>query len=322
MKVLLFSDLHISPFGKEKFKTQKKNLFERIIQFFAVFLRKKEVRLFEKMEEIIKKEDIVLGVLNGDSVESSATERGLKTERDLKVAKNILADLENDFGIKLKLNMGNHESGYILPLSTDEQGGISRASIKNFLCLADRKKLYYSFVVGGFRFILVPYLFTESVAKDFNLGKMKEKFLEEMRRDIETSLEPVIIFIHDPDSWINQTLLDLIRLNRAKIKGIFYGHYHSSINLFFAKLLIKIFNTWWLIIPRIFLMIIFWIFSGRDARIVRELGKYFQSRKNIPKIINELDAVLIPAPMGMFGIGGGFLVLETKYKNLLIKKYR
>ena len=255
-------------------------------------------------------------------MESSATERGLATERDLEMAKKVLFDLENDLGTEFKLNLGNHESGYILPLSTDKDGGISRASIKNFLELAGRKDMYHSFVTEGFRFVFVPYLFTESNAKDFNLCKMKKKFLKKMRRDVETSLEPIVVFIHDPDSLTDSNLLEIIRSNREKIGGIFYGHYHSEFNLFFAKILVKIFNSWWLILPRIFLNIVFWIISGRNMRIVRELGKYFRSRKNIPKIIKELDAVLIPAPTGMFGIGGGFLTLEIEDGNFQIKKYK
>ncbi|MFZ2192773.1 MAG: hypothetical protein WAV31_00855 [Candidatus Moraniibacteriota bacterium] len=322
MKIFL-SDLHIAPFKAEKFLTQKRNIIEMVIQFFAVFLQNKEKKLFEKMKKTIREEGISLGISNGDLMEASATERGLATERDLAMAKTVLSDLENDLGTKLKLNLGNHESGYILPLSTDEQGGISRASIRNFLCLAGRKELYYSFVAEGLKFIFVPYLFTEKEAKDFNIGRMKKSFMKKMRQDIKNSVEPVIIFIHDPDSLMDKNLLDVIRSNREKIKEILYGHYHSSVNLFFAKLMIKIFNTWWLIFPRIILDIIFWFFSGRSMRIVRELGKYFRSRKNIPKIIEELGAILIPAPTGMFGIGGGFLILEVfDDGNIKIEKYK
>lgn len=321
MKILL-SDLHIAPFRAEKFLTQKRNFIEKVIQFFAVFLQKREQRLSEKMKAVIKEGRISLGISNGDLMEASATERGLATGRDLEMAKTVLFDLENDLGTKFKLNLGNHESGYILPLSTDEQGGISRASIKNFLCLAGRKELYYSFVAEGFRLIFIPYLFTEKEAKDFNIDKMKKSFMKKMRQDIKNSVEPIIVFIHDPDSLMDQNLLGAIRSNREKIRGIFYGHYHSEVNLFFAKTLVKIFNSWWLILPRILLSIVFWIISGRNMRIVRELGKYFRSRKNIPKIIKELGAVLIPAPTGMFGIGGGFLTLEIKDENFQIKKHK
>ena len=143
-----------------------------------------------------------------------------------------------------------------------------------------------------------------------------------MRQDIKNSVEPIIIFIHDPDSLMEVGLLEIIRSNRRKIDAIFYGHYHSEVNLFFAKIMVTIFNSWWLIIPRIFLSIIFWIVSGRNMRIVRELGKYFRSRKNIPKIIKELGAILIPAPTGMFGIGGGFLTLEIEDGNFQIKKHK
>jgi hypothetical protein len=142
-----------------------------------------------------------------------------------------------------------------------------------------------------------------------------------MRLDLRDSIEPIIIFIHDPDSLMDEKLLNLILQNKEKVKAIFYGHYHSQVNLFFAKVLVKIFNCWWLFFPRIMLNIIFWIASGRDMRIVRELGRYFHSRKNIPKLIKELDMVLIPAPTGMFGIGGGFLVLKLEDGEVKFEKY-
>jgi hypothetical protein len=269
------------------------------------------------MKKIIKEKNIPIGICNGDLMESVATERGLATERDLKMVKKILAILESKLGIKIILNMGNHESGYVLPLSTDEDGGVSEKSIKNFLKLTGRDDIYYSFVDENreFRFILIPYILTEEFAKNCNLLQIKKEFKRKLRQDLKNSSQPVIIFMHDPDSLMDQELLEIIRSNQKKIEAIFYGHYHSKISLLFLKIMVNTFNLWWLILPRVFLNIIFWIISGRDMKIARELGKYFRSRKNIPEIIKELNMTLVPAPTGMFGFGGGFMVLEVKDKK-------
>lgn len=322
MKILL-SDLHIAPFKKGKFQTQKKNFIEWIIQFFASILGEKELGIFELMQKISREEGISLGISNGDLMEATATERGWATEKDFLAAKKIISDLESELGIRLEMNMGNHETGYILPLSTDMDGGMSKQSIGNFLSLAKREDVYYSFLAEGFRFIFIPYFFTEKIAKDFDLAKMKEEFSKKMKLDLRNSVEPVIIFIHDPDSMMDENLSSEIWANREKIKAIFYGHYHSELNLFFAKILVKIFNYWWLVIPRLILNVVFWTVSGRNMRIVRELGKYFRSRKNIPDMIKALKMILIPAPTGMFGIGGGFLTLEIfSDGSFQIKRYK
>lgn len=321
--ILLFSDTHKTPFSTEKFKTQKKNFIEWIIQFFANVLQKKEKNIYEKMKKVVDERMIKVGISNGDLMESVATERGWATEKDATAVKEAVQELENSLNLKkFELNMGNHESGYILPLSTDNEGGISIGSVKNFLTVAKRDKLYHSFLLNGLRFIFVPYLFTEQVAKDFDLNKEREKFLKEMKKDISLSTEPVILFIHDPDSLMNEGLLNLIQTNRKKIKAMFFGHYHSKVNLFFSRMLIAVFNCWWLFPIKASATVFFWIISGRNTRIVRELDKYFKSRKNIPRIIKELEMVLIPAPTGMFGIGGGFLVLEISDNGKLeIIKY-
>jgi len=320
---ILLSDLHIAPFKEEKFKTQQKNFIEWIIQFFANVLQKKEKNIYEKMKKVVGEKMINVGISNGDLMESVATERGWATKQDVEAAKEVVQELKNNLSLKkLELNMGNHESGYILPLSTDNNGGVSLQSVRNFLVVAKRDKLYHSFLLEGFQFIFVPYLFTEQVAKDFDLSKEKKKFLTEMEKEFSFSKTPIILFVHDPDSLMDEDLLSLIRVNRKKIKAIFYGHYHSWMNLFFSKILVNIFNCWWLLPLRMLANAIFWIISGKDMRIVRVLGKYFQLRKNIPAIIKELKMTLIPAPTGMFGIGGGFLVLEISDNGKLeIIKY-
>lgn len=309
----MISDPHRQPFKKRKFLTQERNLGERIIQWFADVLAPLERKVFERMKNAIEKENITLCVCNGDMVESSCTERGLYTEEDLEVAKEEAGKLKEELGVDyLELNMGNHESGYNLPLSTDPEAGISMASIENFLLLSGRKKLYYSFAMDGYKVIFVPYLFSEEGAKDFDLGEMKKRFLDEFEADFLSGDNPVILFVHDPDSFDDERLLGIITSSKERIKFIFFGHYHSELNLFVAKMLIRIYTKCWLFPVRWIVNLMVWLAFGRKKQKVHAISQYFKKRRNIPKIIKSLNAVLIPAPNGMFGIGGGFLVFDTE----------
>lgn len=308
---ILLSDFHFPPFREEKFKTQKLNPIEWLIQLFVDLLKKKEEKIFVKMMKIARERDIALGIVNGDLMESSATERGLQKEIDYRAARIVKRWLEKLLRITICLNMGNHESGYNLPLSTDPKAGISVKSLKNFLRLTGRTGLYHSFEIEGFRVIFIPYLFTEDFAVDFDIGKEKAKFLKKMARDFQRN-EKIIVFTHDPDSLDDPGLRYILLSNREKIKLFFCGHYHSVVTLEFVKVLIAIFNTRILFPYRWMLKLLLWYASGGNSKMVRKIEKYFRKRKNIPCLMRELNVVIIPAPTGMFGMGGGFLTLDLE----------
>lgn len=318
---ILFSDLHLAPFRREKFLTQKKNFFEIIIQYFAKKFEKKdkEEKMLNKIRKIIKHENIKKGYFNGDFMEARRTERGMNTSEDLNIACRLRNYILQKLGLEEgEFNLGNHESGYDLPLSTDEERGINRKAIDNFLLFAGRHELYHSFCEDGLRFIFIPYIFSEDRARDFNLKAEKRKFIIRLKQDLSKNI-PTILLVHDPDSFDDATLLKVIRKNRDKIKFIFYGHYHSWINLTGMRILIAIYTNKWLYLVRQILNRIFLKLAKGDERIVNEMGKYFRKRKNIPALIKELDAILTPAPTGTFGIGGGYLVLDSEKKT--VKKY-
>jgi hypothetical protein len=319
---LATSDLHKQPFRSEKFKSQKRNFIEIAIQFLAKIFSHKEKRMYQLMAKVCREEKVDIGIINGDFMESMRTERGLETQQDLETAFWEKRQMELLLGVNLMLNAGNHELGYILPLSTDSGGGISKDSINNFLRLAERKELYYSFIAEGFRIIFVPYLFTEEKAKDFNIELEKSKFLEKMKKDLIAD-NPVVLFIHDPDSLDDKGLFYLIDKNRKNIKLIFCGHYHSEINLYFTKILIKIFNSRKFELIRWIFKKMVWLASSRNDLLVQRVEEYFQKRKNIPSLIKEFNIKIIPAPGGMYGIGGGFFVLDLRSDGTYsVKKHK
>lgn len=308
---LLCSDPHEQPFKGEKFKTQKRNIIERIIQHFADKAEEKKKQIFEQMKETIIRESIDSMLINGDFFEPTATERGMKENRDLEAAKKLKSVWSTQLAIaeeNLEFNGGNHELGYKLPLGTDPLAGIYLKSMENFLSFVNQQEIYHSFVFAGFRIILIPYIFSEEVAVDFNLQEVKDKFLGKMRQDLENS-ERVIIFLHDPDSLDDQNLVDLMRMSREKIEGVFFGHYHAKINFLFAQVLMKIYTRFWLIIPRLIFNFLILI-AFRERGKIKAIGDYFRRRRNIPSLVREFNAVLIPAPAGFFGVGGGFLILD------------
>ncbi len=315
MKILL-SDPHFAPFRNEKFLTQKRNIIEFVISLFAVLLQKKEEKIFIQMENAVRKGEIDLGIINGDFMESSRTERGMNTEKDLETAKRLGKDLKQRLGLKrIEFNAGNHESGYKLPLMTDEKAGVYLKSIQNFLCLAERDKLYHSFIAKGVKVILLPYILSEKSAVDFDLEPIKAEILDSLKKDL-SSPESVVLFLHDPDSFMDDRLLDLVRESRNKVKFIFYGHYHSKLNLTGAKILTTIYNKWQWLFPRMVINTLIWVLSFGNVKMVKRIGIHFRERKNIPSIIKELGAILIPALTGMFGVGGGFLTLDMETNSV------
>jgi predicted phosphodiesterase len=309
MKILL-SDIHEQPFREEKFKTQKKDWIESFIQFFA---DKKREEPIEKIKRIIEEQEVDVVVTNGDLSESSATERGMNSERDFDASIKVLTKWSEKLKKKIRINGGNHEFGYDLPLSSDPQAGIRRESVSNFLKLAGWDSIYHSELLDdGYKIIFVPYIFSEESAYDFDIKDLQKIFLLSMEQDLKANSHPAILFIHDPDSFDHEGLTNLIRDYKNHIKIIFYGHYHSWVNLLGAKILIAIFNKWWLIAIRPIISTIFYFLSKRDVVRTKKVKVYFQKRKNVPKLIKEFGAILIPAPNGMFGIGGGFLTLDLR----------
>lgn len=305
---ILITDLHEQPFKEEKFKTQRKNIIERFIQFFANKNRKKE-KAIALIKAEIEERKIGTAITNGDFSESKATERGMETQEDRITAQEVESEYRQKLGLKKIIrNGGNHEFGYNLPLGTDPKRGIRWQSIQNFMQIAGWEDIYHSVSVCGYKLIFIPYIFSEEEAYDFDIRLVQIRFLKKMKADLESDM-PIILFVHDPDSFDHRGLLKLIRDYKSRIKVIFFGHYHSWINLLVTKILVDVYVKWWLILPRILINIIILLLTG-EIKKVEKISAYFRKRKNIPKLIKDLGATLIPAPTGMFGIGGGFLILN------------
>ena len=63
-------------------------------------------------------------------------------------------------------------------------------------------------------------------------------------------------------------------------------------------------------------MLLNFIFDKQKSQGIQEC---YRERKMIPELIKEFGVQIIPAPGGMQGLGGGFLVLDME--TLEVKKY-
>jgi len=317
MKVLLTSDWHEEPFAEQKFKSQKKSLGEIIIQSLGHRGRKGVV---EKIEKIIKRDRISTVIHNGDIQENEFNERGLIRKSDLDSIKAVTSSFCKRNKVKMVFNMGNHESGYSkdsTPWATDSKGGISDKSLQNFLKLSERKKVYHSFLLGEYRFCLVPYIFAEKTGRGLNLDEIKKETLSAFEEDLQKSKEKIILIIHDPDSLLDESLARVIRENKDKIVMNFYGHHHSRYFSVITRVLIRIFTWKSLILVRWLTQLGLSLVFGREVSS-RAQG-YYRRIKLMPDLVKELEFKLIPGPGGMLGFGRGFLVLNLD--NLKVEKY-
>ncbi|MEA2006694.1 MAG: metallophosphoesterase [Patescibacteria group bacterium] len=309
MKILLTSNWHETPFAEKKFETQKESLGEKIIQVLG---SEGSSQVMRRMSDALKTFDFSTVINNGDLQENSKNEQGLVSDADVQSAKNIIASFQKKHYVEMKLNAGNHELGYhksSQPLATDPDGGISLQSTKNFKKLTGTSTLYQSFPLGDYQIVLIPYLMTEKEAKDFNVENKKIRILNRLYKELQGERK-IILFIHDPDSLMDERLASMIRVDKNKIPLVFCGHYHAQMTLFAVRMLIRIFN-WKILFPirwalRLLLNIAF------DGEISKAVQESYRQRKMVPSLMKEFDVQIIPAPGGMLGFGGGFLTLDLE----------
>jgi len=286
--------------------------------------QKKLRQVFDRMAEVIKMDKIELIINNGDLMENPQNERGLTTKKGIATAGQIVNSFCEKTGVQMRLNAGNHELGYKLPLSTDPKGGMSLASIKGFQKLAGTadESLCRSFSYKGHRFVLVPFGLMQESAKDFDVEDFKIGILDDLLKEFMSQTEPgrkkVILFLHDPEALANDELYWIIQRYRSRIMHIFCGHWHAEWNFWPNWLLAKIFNNWWLYPADLIVRFIILLLS-RSFWIAREVKGDYKRFKNVPTRIRESGVTIIPAPLGMLGLGGGFLVLDLE--TMEIQKY-
>lgn len=266
------------------------------------------------MKKISEEADFSFAVHNGDLIESMRTERGAREEKDREAITKEIKNLEEVLGCKVIANVGNHESGYSeLPLVTDPQAGISAKSVINALEAFGRKSLYHSFEEDGHLFVFLPYIFMEKKAVDFDIEKEKERLIDRFKEDLRKDL-PVILFLHDPDALA--LMFPFLNQELDKIENTFCGHLHAQWTKSIYPTLCKTASSW------ILSMVLKPVFNKMFPGKADAVWEYFSNNKENGQIWDAVNLSVIPAPSGMMGIGGGFLVADLTDDGIKVQKIK
>lgn len=312
-RILLISDSHcmVVPPWKQKGQTEK-GIAGWIVEFFIAIWKLFNFHFFIKaVEKIGKMGSFDRVIYCGDLAECVYNERGMITRKDLKEMERFKAFVELGINVK-KENIhylpGDHELGYILPLSCDPEGGISRKSICNFQSVFG--PLFSAFSIGEFHFILLSSSLLIQKSKDAELLSLKEDQFKMFDGILEKILEgkDVFLFLHDPDglqaikSHFDTPYLGSYYL-RNKNFHTFCGHMHAESSLKSYENLGRIANA-----RTVKEKFSHWLFSlFKKGRKVMEWAKGNIRRM---EIFRKYDLQIIPSTAGMMGKGGGFLILD------------
>jgi len=285
-RILLFSDPHFSVDSKieeEKWfppicsllSRFSDKMVERFLRFWDNITQKAFVKML-KVSKHYAPYNFVVGL--GDYT-PGANESGMltfKTVEQYRKFENILNSFPD---IPRLLVWGDHDVGYCFNVSGKtgikigtEQGGVSVASVK-----AAEKLIgppFGEMDIGPAKFI---YLSTNLVR---NVGESSDAFLRELKAEQESRIADMLwksqsrlnfLLLHDPTAILpGTTMREIIDSHSGKITAIVHGHLHA----------------------------------GFSARLTRVFYKPYQC------LCEKYEVILVPAPWGMFGVGGGFLILN------------
>lgn len=314
-RILLMSDSHcmVVPPWKQKGQTEK-GLAGWIVEFFISIWKLFNLHFFVKaIEKIGKMGKFDKIIYCGDLAECVYNERGMITGKDLKEMERFKAFIELGIDVK-KENIhylpGDHELGYILPLSCDPEGGISWKSIDNFQSVFG--PLFSGFAIGNFNFLLLSSsLFTQPIG---HLSEGERKYVAKLQKDQQNFIwdyfadkkknGTVFAFMHDPDGTdqFNAVILHYNVLRNRKYK-VLCGHMHAEDSLKKYEALGKIANA-----KTLKEKAVLWIFNRFKKG--RKVMNWAEGNLQRIEIFEKYGLQVVPSTAGMMGRGGGFLILN------------
>lgn len=309
-KVFLISDLHQLSVAVGDQEGQALRWHEKVAE--AYFDRWKKwntavalPKLWSSIEKLRGNKELHTAVfVTGDAIEAEYNERGMLNFCDrvqIRLIKNHIQMLTE--AEEIVFVPGDHELGYRLPLSSDSRGGISKQSIDIFM--RECNQLFGYKKIANFHF---AWLSSSLFSQDTTHLPMEERmFISRMesaqRFNLPSALwevkegEKLFLLIHDPDA-----LEHVDRLLPAKslkmIAGVFSGHLHAQESLRKYEMLGKIAQT------KISALL---AKAFKRWRLVHDWAKGNPRRL---ELFRKYDLRIIPAPGGMMGKGGGFLVMN------------
>ena len=154
--------------------------------------------------------------------------------------------------------------------------------------------------------------------KDGTDTLMKRKQLqEEFYKDEITYTQPeqkVILMLHDPDALA--PMFSFLGKNLEKIEKTFSGHQHAQwVNRIYPTLCSTASSR----VLELPLKPFFNKFFPGKADAV---WNCFRQNKDNARIWDSVKLSIIPAPGGMLGVGGGFLIADLKEEGIEVKKVK
>lgn len=320
VRVLLISDLHklSVPVGQQKGQALKwyEKIFEGIINIWKWWNIEYAIPgMMRKIFRLNAQQGVKfdLQIINGDVIESEYNERGMIMGVDRSVLRNTVNTIPS--GVRLEETYvvpGDHELGYRLALSTDPKGGISWESLDGFFHVIG--PLWQTFAVGGIHFITLSsslmmqkldHLPPEVQQRIEDLRHEQEDFIQRTLEQISEG-ETVFVFLHDPDAItkFDEYIRDYYYMHNKNIK-IFCGHMHAEWSLEAYKKLGS-------------------LALSKHARLMpQKIREWAMGNKFRLELFEKYQLQIVPAPGGMMGLGGGFLVLNIyQDKKFKIDRYK
>ena len=124
----------------------------------------------------------------------------------------------------------------------------------------------------------------------------------------------MVIMIHDPDALV--PMFPFLKNNIGKVERTFSGHQHAQWVNKIYPVLCQLASSSLLEIP---LKPIFnKFFPGKSDAV----WSYFSANRHNAHIWKSLNLTIIPAPGGMLGVGGGFLVADLEDEGIKVSKIK
>ncbi len=249
-------------------------------------------------------------------------EFGLQGEDSKSRAQQLQRWLDDSFLKRIPRHFiaGGHELGYKRPFSSEEGAGLNDVAIEMFEEVFN--SLFYTFDDDQYKFIAVSSDLELAETYDTKItDKIKQKsreqqdFYKDNISDAKKNGQKIILLLHDPEALRN--IFKFMKTDYLdNLEKTFAGHNHATWSREIYPLLAD------LITGRL---------TKDTMRKVIEIGfpgdktqgaiDFLKRAKGLRPIFRSMKLVTVPAPGGMLGVGGGFMVADLKENGIKVKKF-
>lgn len=274
----------------------------------------------ELQEVIDKGEKVIMGrnpliIFGGDMVDSispNGLDDNTEIDKRLQGLERIIQ--ETFLHDKQRLCVpGNHDVGYC---SLSDKG-INSKAIEIFE--SNFNQVFWSFKED--RYVLVGLSSDlilnggDSVSESINKKQSEQtEFLKDTIRETKKNNQKVILFLHDPMAV--RKVMDIIEWQTGNLEKVFCGHHHAQWTHSVYPVIQDLVKR-----PVVGKMIQKILEQIIETDKVQPTLAYAQGIKRELSLWNTLQVTIIPAPGGMFGVGGGFLTAKIENEELSVKRY-